>query len=263
MCLSNLKQQGNGFGTYGADHKGYLPRSGSQFRYTIMEGASGQGGNWVGAGAGALYGKYIGISTNIIYCPSNQQVAAKSPSNTEGLTNEELFKHNYLHSKMGDPLYNNSHDTGFHVAGNYVYGLPAYPGKCPRDKGKDMYGLETVSSPDSKTVGKINYSNYYTYVLDPADQSSSDAASFLGAFPPGSRGKYNTRVLTSDAYFGGFKVWHIDKINVLFSDFHARRVNDPKKKIVNGAGNDRYNTGDIGRGGGRAFIVWDYLSQRP
>ena len=267
VCLSSLQQQGRAFSAYSADYRGFLPRSGSQFKYTVQEGTQGQGGDWTGVGAGALYGRYITKSISLLYCPSNGKFNAKSLSHKPPLTNEALFRHNYLHPKTGTPGYNSTNDTGFHVANNYLYAVPAAGGQYPRDAGKDAYRdiMSVVVIENGKQVTK--QSNYYKYMIDPADQSPADAAAFLGAFPPGTRGKSNVQALSADGYCGGLTSWHPEGLNVLYTDFHAKRVADPKKRFVKGGTSiNSYSPGDISRdNGGRArgFIVWDYLSRNP
>ena len=69
----------------------------------------------------------------------------------------------------------------------------------------------------------------------------------------------------SDAFFGGWNGSHLGGYNVLYADFHGRRINDPGLKIVNahlGSGSG-YGSGGMTGSAGRIYQAWDYFSTRP
>jgi prepilin-type N-terminal cleavage/methylation domain-containing protein len=251
VCLSNLKQQGVGFSTYAVDNTARLPMSGKWQRYTLMEGVNGQGGDhYIRTNQGALYPRYVGQTLHLFYCPSDKKYDVYYPRS------KSMFMSRYLHPWDATGANTTSDPKNFPIM-NYNYALPVAGGKSPLDAGRNMYPADSMTHPDG------SFSPYYQYVTDKADQTPELAASFLGPFPPGARGKYNVLALTTDAYFGGFKGYHIDGLNVLYSDFHARRVPDPKKRLQNDIGGElSYTAGSIASGGGRAFIAWDYLSKQ-
>jgi prepilin-type N-terminal cleavage/methylation domain-containing protein len=275
LCLSNLKQQGTGFSTYQADHKGHLPRVASSLFYKIMQGADGQGGDWVAVGVGALYGKYVGPTLNLMYCPSDERMNPDTktgvPDTIHGIsdmTNEQLFRYNLRYHKAGTAGYLNSHNTGYHVNGGYVYAWPVLGGMYPYDKGKGpYYQTDNMTELRQQNNGtwQLATSAYYQYMTDDS-ADGADAASFLGPVPqPPARGQYPVCALVSDGFWGGLKVWHIDGLNVLYSDSHAKRVNDPKKKLINGVpgGSSGYTKGNILAGNGKVSLAWDYFSRSP
>lgn len=253
VCLSNLKQQGNGFSAYSAQNKAYLPWAGA-FRYSLMEGEyyvqPGNSPHWTKVNGGVLYPHYIGKTVEIYYCPSNKDADGDGPRG------KNQFLNRALHPKKGDPQYVDSHDFANAPIGAYAYALPALGGTHPRDAGPRTYPKEVMLSGG-------DMSPYYQYMMDPTELSPQEAADFLGPFPQPLRGRYHLPALLTDAYFGGYIGYHLNGFNVLFADFHAKRIPDLRGKLSKGVGGgSRYNPGELA-GRGRPFMVWDYFSRNP
>ncbi len=258
VCLSNLKQQGTGLSTYSMTNRGFLPWAGN-FRYTLAEGyyyLSGySGSDWARVNNGGLYPEAVGKEANIYYCPSNMNADADEPK--RGMN---AFLNRVKFSKQGSSGYVDSHNAANSPIGAYAYALPVLGGRHPRDAGSKMYPLESMSYTSG---GTTTYSPYYKYMTDPAELSQSQADDFLGPFPQKQRGKSSMPVIMTDAYFGGYSGYHLNGYNVMFSDFHARRIPDPRGRIIKGTGGGSvYNTGDIATRG-QAFMVWDYFGRNP
>lgn len=258
VCLSNLKQQGVGFGTYSADFKAVLPLVGG-FRYSLAEGGyySIGGDDWVMVNGGALFPKYIGNQPDIYYCPSNKGAVASDPRR-----GKDALLQRYKHPKRSDPYYVNSHDFGNSPIGAYAYALPAMGGRFPRDAGSKMFPDSVMCDRDAS--GNVtNRSPYFDYMNDPKELTASQAAQFLGAFPQPLRGKHALWAFLTDAYFGGYQGYHQNGFNALYGDMHARFIQDPRGVIIKGVGGgSRYTYGDL-FGSGKCFMVWDYFSRRP
>jgi prepilin-type N-terminal cleavage/methylation domain-containing protein len=249
VCLSNLHQQGLAFVAYSADHDQYLPLVGA-FRYSLAEGEyyqpANNGDDWLKVNGGALYPRYNGRSVDIFYCPSNKDADADGPRG------KNVFLQRHQHPRANDPAYVDSHDFGNSPIGAYAYALPAAAGRSPRDAGSRMYPRDVMEGGP-----------FFDYMNDPTELTDEQAQAFLGHFPMSKRGRHVVHALLTDAYFGGYQGYHISGFNVLFGDFHARHVTDPRRRIIKGVeGGRRYKVGDLA-GKGQAFMVWDYFSRRP
>ncbi len=263
MCLSNLRQQGVGFSTYSADNKALLPRTGS-FRFSLMEGLyylySDVIGNrvhdWGQVNAGALYPKYLGNSPMLYYCPSNTVFTPDHPRN--GM---DVFLQRYRHWEHTDPQYENSHNFPISPFSSYGYAVPAATARHPRDAGRNMFPREVTETTGACALDPrvCETYPYWDYLNDPQNPDPA----FLGDFPRATRGKYSIPALLVDAYFGESRGYHLRSYNVLFGDFHARRVVDPQGKI------QAANIGPLrpasygGIGDAKVYLVWDYFSRQP
>ncbi|HOB75817.1 MAG TPA: type II secretion system protein [Phycisphaerae bacterium] len=249
-CLSNLKQQGTGLSTYSADHKGFLPWAGS-FRYSLMEGEYYVGtGNhdWTRVNTGVLYPKYIGKTPDLFYCPNNLT------ADINGSRGKACFLQRYAHPKHGDPDYEDAHNFPISPVGAYAYAVPVVSARSPRDAGRDMY---KDSATETFWDGQSN--PYKLYLDDPTEPDPS----FLGPFPRGTRGRHNLPAVLSDGYFGGYQGYHNKAYNVLYGDFHAKRVIDPHGKIFAAQlGPVRPFSYDGINGAGRVYQVWDYFGRQ-
>ncbi|MHC4444443.1 MAG: type II secretion system protein [Planctomycetota bacterium] len=256
VCLSNLHQHGLAFTAFAANHKGYLPIA-ARFKYALAEGEyylkPGGSRDWVQVNGGALYPRYIGKNPELFYCPSNRDADADGPRGMD------VFLQRYKHPKQKDPQYVYSGDAGNSPIGAYGYALPAKAGQHPRNAGKNMYPVEVIKG-DSNNPNK--WGRFYKYMTDPTELTDEEAAAFLGHFPQHSRGKHNVHALLTDAFFGGYRGYHLNGFNVLYSDFHARRVPDPSRKIVKGNLGSAiyYSKGKLATQG-KPFMVWDYFSR--
>lgn len=278
-CLSNLKQQGNGCATYSKDNKQYMPYGGYG-RYPLIDGGyhnmrfeeerpPGSGKFvqpydkiWCRQGNGLLYPKYIGNTTELFYCPSNVNAGP------DGARGKKQFLKLYK-----NPNFGGAHNYPEAPIGGYAYGLPLAMGKSPRDGTKNVYTDDSMTEYRLKKDTQTTYSAFYWFLWDKHIHNNQAAKNYLGPIalprtnnrPNGPRGNYHTQALLVDAYFSGYTGYHINGWNVLFSDFHAKRVGDPIKKIDNAKGSAyTYPSGGIPSGeGGQVFLAWDYLSRRP
>lgn len=274
VCLSNLKQQGSGFACYSKDNKQYLPVAG-RFRYYLMDGSyqnyicSKDPKNWwIKQNNGALYPRYTGNTPDLFYCPSNLAAGPDGPANTTTpiagvTTNRQKFLYLTKNPKNSGLKPN---DTNNAPVTTYDYGFPAAWGKSPRDGMKSVYPDDTLHFEYCPPTSNGDGSPYYNYKMDPVLINNEAANNFLGPVPPvGVRGNYPTQALLVDAYFGQGRGYHINGWNVLFNDFHAKRVGDPIRKIDNAAGSAfSYPVAGIPSGrNAELYLAWDYLSRQP
>lgn len=108
------------------------------------------------------------------------------------------------------------------------------------------------------------------------NQATDPDPSFIGPSLPGTRGKHAVHAFVTDGYFAGkdsytwqgqvyvrdpYEGYHLKSYNVLYGDFHARRVVDPQGQIhAAGLTPVRYN-GSASLNVTRVFKVWDYFSR--
>ncbi|NLX21847.1 MAG: type II secretion system protein [Phycisphaerae bacterium] len=253
LCLANLKQQGVGFAAYGGDHKAYLPWVGS-FRYSLMEGKYYLGfqppesHDWAAVNGGLLYPRYVGSTPEVFYCPNNKAADINGPNG------KATFLQRYRHPKHTDPQYQNSHNFPISPFGAYGYAIPAVEGKNPRDAGSRMYPEEVIRN--FAPVPAAEYP-YWRYLHDPAEPDPS----FLGPFPQASRGRHAVHAFVSDGFFGGYQGYHLQSYNVLYSDFHARRVVDPGGRIGTAQLGPIRPWQYPGINDAKVYLVWDYFSR--
>lgn len=253
VCLSNLKQQGVALSTYSADYARRLPWAGS-FRFSLMEGLyyildpkSPEVHNWGRVNLGVLFPKYVGNTTLLFFCPGNRFVDAAGDNGTK------RFLHCLAHPVRGDPKYIDAHNFPLSPFSAYAYAIPAAPGQSPRDDGPKTYPPEVVRTP----AFSVKQWPYWDYLNGSTDADST----FLGGAPPQSRGKHNVPALVSDGYFRrDYYGYHFKGHNVLYVDYHARRVNDPNGQIYNAnlsaVRSENYRPEHM-----KVFQVWDYFSK--
>jgi len=264
VCLSHLHQQGIALSGYSSDHKAVLPMAGS-FRYTLMEGAYYVGmsepgmPHWVPVNLGALYPKYIGNSPELFYCPNNKGVEENGPNG------KDVFVKRFNNPRPSDPGYHNGHDLPGHPYMAYGYAVPLFPATSPRDAGSNMYPEECLRY-NVKRPDEWEYP-YWVYL----HQSADPAPGFLGPSPQETRGKHIVHALVTDGYFAGFNEinnelyegYHLGSYNVLYGDFHAKRVLDPGGQIHAAALNPVRPWQYVGLKPNEAKVykAWNYFSQ--
>ena len=229
LCLSHLKQQGVAMSGYSAENKAILPWAGT-FRYTLMEGEYYLGISYVGmpdwevVNIGLLYPKYVGSSPELFYCPNNKGVEENGPNG------KDVFVRRFRNPRSTDPDYHNAHDLPGHPLTSYGYALPLAKAQSPRDAASKMYPEASVRYRPGDAEN-----NYWTYLTSTTDP----APGFLGPSPRETRGQHAIHALVSDGYFAGvnegdhriYEGYHLGSYNVLFGDFHAKRVRDPGGQI--------------------------------
>lgn len=250
VCLAHLQQQGVGFSAYSADHRGLLPVVGS-FRFSLMEGEyyfiAERMDDWSRCNSGLLYPRYVGKNPDLFYCPNNRRF------DIDGVNGKKRFLQIYSRPK-GTASGFNSHTFPDSPFGAYGYAVPAQPGVSPRDAGRHMYP-ESVIRPQAPG----STWPYWNYLNDPGEPDPA----FLGPFPQRSRGKHSVHALLSDGYFGGYEGYHYDGYNVLYGDFHAKRVRDPGGRIHAARLNPvrPWSETGIKSDTARVFLVWDFFSR--
>jgi len=264
-CLSNLRQQGVAFSTYSADHHAYLPCAG-RFTYSLMEGKYYHGfpnpedDDWARFNGGLLYPKYVGKNPEIFYCPSNRTYSANNLDN--GI---HIFLQRYAHPLHTDPSYEDAHTFTISPFASYAYAVPAATGRSPRDNGSKMYPVRTVRTRQAceSDSGACQDTPYWQYLKDPAAPDPS----FLGSFPQAGRGRHSVHALLSDMYFTDENVsrevrgYHRSGFNVLYGDFHAKWVHDPRERIHHTDTPMIKQYGYEGINNAQVFIVWDFFSR--
>lgn len=210
-CLANLHQQGVAMAAYAHDHKSMLPIKG-YYGYNIAEHKylhiNGMNPGDPGArmkdpvNYGALYGKYIGTNLMFFFCPS-------------------VPKHLYQDPDYGVSSFFVHNDPARYVTwGGYMYAAPVEIGKSPRIDGKQIYPSEIWHEyfRDKWVIGEKGYTqtNYREY---------QKRMPYL-------------QPLVSGGLIGGvggqsvMRAGHKDGMSVLYSDFHAGFVNDPKGELA-------------------------------
>ncbi len=265
VCLSHLKQQGIGLAGYSSDNKSILPWTGS-FRFSLMEGKYYLGYtnsdrlDWTVVNLGQLYPKGTGGTLDLFYCPNNRAV------DMNGLNGKAIFLQRYHHPLLGDPEYWTAHDFPGSPFTSYAYALPVFPARSPRDAARDMYPdpiLRYGNLPDAQEYPS------WAYRTDPVGPDPG----FLGPSPQASRGRHPLHALVSDGYFASeyegdhriYEGYHLGGYNVLFGDFHARRINDPNGKI-HAAGLTPvrpWSYNGVNANEMKVYAVWDYFSRNP
>jgi prepilin-type N-terminal cleavage/methylation domain-containing protein len=265
VCLSHLKQQGNSLSAYSADNRSILPWTGS-FRFSLMEGkyylgyTTDERHNWAVVNTGLLFPKYVGASPEVFYCPNNRAVDIAGPNG------KAVFLQRFRHPLRGDPQYWNAHDFPGSPFTSYAYALPVFPARSPRDAGRDMYPESVIR------YGNLPDAQEYPYWAYLTGAGGADPA-FLGPTPKSARGQHPVHALMSDGYFASeyegdhriYEGYHLRSYNVLFGDFHARRVNDPAGRI-HAAGLTPVRPWSYGGATAnelKVYAVWDYFSRNP
>jgi prepilin-type N-terminal cleavage/methylation domain-containing protein len=264
VCASHLHQQALGFSAYSADNRGILPWT-AKFRYALMEGLyyhnydKPRGDDWATFNSGSLFPKYVGGNPEVFYCPSNLTFNASNPDN-----GKEIFLQRFHHPKRTDPQYQNSHNFPISPYYSYAYAVPAAVSRSPKDAGPNMYPRQTIQNnwPCETSGPDCLDSPYWQYLNDPAEPDPS----FLGAFPKAARGRHTIHAFVSDGYFSDGNLirsvlgYHGGGFNVLYSDYHAKWVNDPSRRIYKMNSPPLYSTYN-GINNARVFMVWDYFSR--
>ncbi len=247
VCLSNLRQQGVGFNSYGQDHRNMLPTR-QEFSYYIAaqlkKNTPKQTVNY-----GMLWGSfsstrrrsYVGKSVDVFYCPS--------------MLSQSYYRDPYrgmpgflILSPISD------YDLTF---GGYTYAAPMEPGHNPRNLGRDIYtpkGTENTNAPAAAIrKGGTWHRYFYEWLVQPASSGGKgyNSTNYTDYQLPG------MPALETEAMIGlpnGAATVHENGLNVLYSDFHARFVGDDKFKTM---------TPTSGPGGKTAlYNLWEELSRR-
>jgi hypothetical protein len=174
------------------------------------------------------------------------------------------------HPKFGDPDGHTSHDFPYSPFTSYCYAPPVVQAKSPRDAGSRMYPEESVRYAEGTDKNNLPYKDEYPYWTYLNDTTSVFDPSFPGPINIKDRGRHNLHALVSDGYYAGehegdhriYEGYHLKSYNVLFGDFHAKRVVDPYGRIhaarLNPIRPDTYDAKTI-----KVYRVWDYFSQNP
>jgi prepilin-type N-terminal cleavage/methylation domain-containing protein len=231
-CLANLHQQGLAMTAYSQDHKGDLPIRG-YFGYNISEHKYlhilGMSANDPGArekrpvNYGALYGKYISTNLRFFYCPSTPKRYHEDPD-------------------YGIPSFKES--STYVTWGGYMYAAPVETGKSPRTEGKQIYPASV-------------WHEYFikSWVIEEKGYTQSNYREYQRRMP-------YMQALVSDGLIGGdggmssMAASHQDGMNVLYSDFHSKFVNDSTGQL-------RRLSPSSGPGGAKdLYTIWETFSLR-
>jgi len=226
VCLSNLRQMGLALNTYSADHKSFLPYTGP-YCYSIKHDFYGKRRL---CNIGLLYGKYGGKDLHLYYCPSNERYIYEDPAN-------------------GAPSFFLEDDGPYTTWSGYLYAIPLQHWEIPPPPPPSEN--EDYLSP--RDVGKKIYPKdlwHPWYVKWVQDQ---EAAGRLVA-------RQTLKALVADNFIGasgaGIKAPHEGYgYNVLFSDYHAKKVKDPNRQVVGGSSGIN--------GYPKSAKSWEYLTNHP
>jgi prepilin-type N-terminal cleavage/methylation domain-containing protein len=247
VCVSNLKQQGNGLSLYSADYEQYLPYCGEYTYY--MKNPK----RWVLApryqkantlptpnndvdgeetGLGKLYGKYLGKDFDAYFCPSDRR----------NLKNDPDYGVQWWRDRNPDvkrPL----------VLQGYEYVPYGGQGACPRDDPKKCFPEGTMQAANKDTIPvffREDKGGKPVAALSWLNKRRADDPYFL---------RLPIHAWVSDWYeFDDVIFRHRNGYNFLYSDYHAKWVSDPGRKIVSGSwGQGRYE---------ERFDAWVEFSKR-
>lgn len=257
VCQSNLHHCGLGFAMYAIDHKGILPMRGG-YNYNIKETKAyhltlppgdAERAVRVPVNYGLLYGKYCGKEGVFYFCPGNVQQDYASQSN--GWVT-------FFANTTSDPYYPYASVTW----GGYCYAAPVLPGNSPLEDpviGGSPNRMDP-SQPDAvpgawRQVSQPNavsfdvpWQSYGRWLVTQASQGKNP---YLGKL----------QALMTDELIGGY-FSHLDGAgqNVLFTDYHAKWVNDPTGHIKALSKSPGINSGLIGQPG--LYAAWNFLSRK-
>ena len=226
---SQLAQIGLGLQMYAQDSKDLFPIRGGN-NYAIRVGGTGRNpANRVNVGK--LYGKYVGKDAIIFYCPSFR---APGPGGTLYGINDRTWG---LPTFLMDPP-----PTGLTEMA-YCYAWPVAVGASPRDAGSKMYKLQDSDLAPSYLAWRDRPSPLLRRASDPLKV-----------------GEYNLHAVLADEIvetsatmpIGMGHFTHRTGYNVLYSDYHADWVPDPKEYIAKA---------DINSGSQRGQAAWDMLTR--
>jgi len=231
-CLANLHQQGLGLTAYAQDSKGMLPIRGF-YGYNISEHLYlhdlKMDKNHPKAlikdpvNYGALYGKYIGTDLMFFYCPSIPKRFHEDPD-------------------YGIPSFTLHNDPDRYVTwGGYMYAAPVEVGYCPRLEGKQIYPSEIWHEffIDEWVIGEKGYSDMKEYQKRMPYMQALISGGVIGGDQEG---------------MSAIRATHGDGTNVLYSDLHAKFVNDATGKL------GRLEPSS-GRGGAKdLYTMWEAFS---
>jgi prepilin-type N-terminal cleavage/methylation domain-containing protein len=256
VCLSNLHQIGNGLSLYSADHRQYLPPTGSSFKYYIKEYDR-------HANVGILYrarsvnegvrhGKtYVGNNARIFFCPSNPLADGKSWQIGGVEYGEPGFLDPTVRSTIMAYMYAVPMAmSNFNVVGGWRF---------PRDAGIRSYPDVDDRGGDGRYM--LHDPQYREWLI--AKRQATGNPHY---------GKRNVSALLADNYIAnqggaglGF-ITHKTGYNVLFTDFHAKWVREvPIPTNAAGTETDPSIATPVGptTNSVKNFETWDYFSRNP
>ncbi len=257
MCMSHEKLVGNGMALYAGESRDRLPWVGEMTDELINPR------KWIIpryydkgkvdkrvpelCNLGVLYGKYCGKDLSIFFCPSDKLSLLTNP--TMGI---QAFVR--LLSKTAP-----TSDNPPRIYQGYDYAVLGAQGAFPRNDSRGCYPEEMIKDFRGQKIPVFYREDRLLFAYLPGADKPVNAWSWLTerrVKVPGF-GKRNVHALVSDRYAGGYGWYfgHAKGYNVLFSDYHARWINDANRKIVHG---EWWQADDKKR-----FDAWDEFSRRP
>ncbi len=239
-CLASLQQQGVGHNAYSGDNKGRLPIHG-HYGYVISEHKY-LHYSWVPesekfakdlANYGRLYGRYVSRNLDIFYCSSLPRKFTEDPD-------------------YGKPSFG-VYGSGYVTWGGYMYAAPVASGLSPRTDTKRIY-------PSS--IWSDYYSIIWLRYLGYAGDAALDYERTMPAM----------QALQIDGVIGGdddgmplTRGMHGNGLNALYSDFHAKFVQDGPTLLKEGGKNLRLlelKPSSGPDGATQLYAMWDYITRR-
>lgn len=247
-CLSNLHQNGLGFSAYSVDFNGLLPLRG-HYGYDIKESnpdPNDPARPTIRVNYGALFGRYIGRSTEPFMCPGYIAAIRENPNW------QRLGIHSFL-----DPAVTQTF-------GGYMYAAPVagvdYDKTTrkllsyhPSLKQRDPYWPTGVPKD-----GGIWHDNYRLWL-------TSQKGYNLTPSSPNYYQKYKPPIIQAiqvDQIIGlddgrAIKNLHRDGLNALFGDMHAKFVKDDEKRTLT-----RTSPTSGPNGAAQLYTMWEYFGRR-
>lgn len=242
-CLASLQQQGVGHSAYSGDNKGRLPIRGT-YGYVISQHKDIHY-SWVPESEklakdpvnyGRLYGRYVSRNLDVFYCPSLPKKFTEDPD----------------YGKPSFGLYG----SGYVTWGGYMYAAPVASGLSPRTDTKRIYPSSIWS--DFYSIIWLRYLGY-------AGNAALDYERIMPAM----------QALQTDGVIGGgddgmplTRGMHGNGLNALYSDFHAKFVQNGPTLVKEGGSSSRTLSllelsPTSGQGGAiHLYGMWDYITRR-
>jgi len=240
VCLSNLHQMGLAYTAYASANRGRLPVRG-HYGYRMAEPvldhyppevAGNRAGEREPVAYGMLYHRYVAKNLNLFFCPSTWDLVYDDPNFGARTFLMTMSEHPHrVKQTAGGYMY-----APILAGRAWTWNEPDM-GRCPLTEGKTMF-------PEQ------NWSNLFRDWVR-ANKPPGWRVPFISVLQ-------HDRIIGSPQTQGEMVVsGHLNGLNALYSDFHARFVVDPNNMW-------RRKVYTSGKGGINNLAgLWDYLTSHP
>jgi prepilin-type N-terminal cleavage/methylation domain-containing protein len=247
VCINQLHQMGLALVAYSSANKQALPWRGRWGYYIKGDNParpSNDPGPPVRMNYGLLFGKYLGNNWKVFYCPLFTEIAQRDD------TWQEFGWETFLDPAV--PL----------TFGGYMYAAPVQESVYDSVAETGKYFSPTLSNPDpyrpkgTQKDGGIwneNYKYWLTRVKGYSDTTPGSPKHYMSYKPPVLQALMCDAIISGGP--GGFtKNLHKDGISALYSDMHAKFVQDDAQRTLTKA------VPSSGQNGAKVlYPMWEYL----